>query len=109
MSVPGQTRKYSPRVDVFRSSLKADIAGFQAQTERLPCGDPSRRLGRAMLVPLFSEGEGPWKIAQNHSYCEHKPALEQGQADRGEAAAALQTCLVDSDEAPDQGTGSGPF
>src|SRR5258708_35099563 len=44
--------------------LKADIAGFQAQTERLPCGDPSRRLGRAMLVPLFSEGEGPWKIAQ---------------------------------------------
>ena len=43
---------------------RGDIAGFQAQTERLPCGDPSRRLGRAMPVPLFSEGEGPWKIAQ---------------------------------------------
>src|SRR5258708_38034803 len=35
------------------------------------------------------------------SYCQQAPALEQGQADRGKAAAALQTCLVDSDEAPD--------
>jgi hypothetical protein len=36
------------------------------------------------------------------------PTLEQGQADRGKATAATQTCLVDSDEAPDRGSPSRP-
>jgi hypothetical protein len=45
--------------------LKADIAGFQAQTEKdyLAVILPDA-WGERTLVPLFREGEGSWKIAQ---------------------------------------------
>src|SRR6266404_9453603 len=63
---------------------------------------------RAFLSLSLAKEKDHGRPRKCDSYCQQAPALEQGQADRGKAAAALQTCLVDSDEAPDRGSRSRP-
>src|SRR5258706_1446584 len=109
MPAMGQNQKTSRRAYVFRFSP-------QSRHRRLPGAKQKDYLavilpdawGEPCLFLSLAKEKDHGRSRKYHSYCEHKPALEQGQADRGEAAAASQTCLVDSDEAPDRGAGSRP-
>src|SRR5258706_15818564 len=102
MSETGQNRKSSMRVYVFRFTPQSRHRRVSKSKQKTTSRRSFSTHGeRAFLSLSLAKEKDHGRPRKCDSYCQQAPALEQGQADRGKAAAALQTCLVDSDEAPD--------